>query len=473
MKKILVLFVACLVFSSVAFASFTDVKVGDFYFGAIEFLDEQDIVNGYQDGSFGYDSKINRAEMLKIVVGARFLNQDKSFLNNYSGEACFDDVVPNEWYTSYVCYAKSQGWVNGYEDGTFKPATFINFVEGLKIMMKVFGEEYPALDPWFKGVVDKASEKNLIPLTIKDFAQFITRAEMADLIARKLMDDEGELSSFLGSEKESLVVTYDSISKGEDLYGVLTECDGHICPEPVPYCEYQDAKYMDGDVLEKDDCTRCECNSDEFVCTDLCLSTRSEFSDYYEKVLDISNMDFAYDENGDGHFGFDLSNSGQAPIDNEDIRIYFLNSALEVLASYDATISVPVSGPAELRDMVVKMDEHPLGEVTFANMYLEGYYFGSVSIEPHKYQLSFSWHYAGTSYIDLLISDFVLADGQQFYTRCDSDNDPESPYFNVGSVNSIRIGELMNNTTYYCTVGLWEDDVKTLESEILEITTIE
>jgi len=51
---------------------------------------------------------------------------------------CFPDVN-DEWYAKYVCFAEEQGWVEGYSDGEFKPENEVNKVEALKMMLEVFG----------------------------------------------------------------------------------------------------------------------------------------------------------------------------------------------------------------------------------------------------------------------------------------------------------------------------------------------
>ncbi len=196
--------------------AFSDVNEGMFYEKAIEFLEDEGIVNGYSDGTFGYNKQINRAEFLKILIEAR--TSDKDFLETFGDESCFKDVRAGNWYTKYICFAKEYGVVDGYPDGSFKPANNINFVEATKIMLRVFEEDFDNGSPWYKGLVEKASEQNLIPLTISSFDQKITRSETADLIARKMKYEDGDLNDFLG-EKADVRVTYESIKSERNLTG--------------------------------------------------------------------------------------------------------------------------------------------------------------------------------------------------------------------------------------------------------------
>ncbi len=190
---------------------------GTKYFKAINFLSDEGVVNGYPDGTYKPNNSINRAEFLKIVVEAFYAAE----FETYSDKTCFTDVKAKEWYTKYVCFAKEQGIVNGYEDGTFKPASTINLVEALKITLKTFGYEYAASDPWYKGLVEKAASKNFIPVDFTSFGQMMNRGQMADLITRIIKTEKGEIGAYLEmlGLSTNQVVTYDSLSKGTNVEG--------------------------------------------------------------------------------------------------------------------------------------------------------------------------------------------------------------------------------------------------------------
>lgn len=90
-------------------------------------------MGGYSDSTFKPDSSLNRAELLKILVEGAGYTPDES---QYSD--CFNDVS-DEWFAKYACYAKEQGWIEGYSDGSFKPSSYVNKVEALKMLLEVFG----------------------------------------------------------------------------------------------------------------------------------------------------------------------------------------------------------------------------------------------------------------------------------------------------------------------------------------------
>ena len=60
---------------------FTDVTTGHDNYVAIKYLKENELIEGYEDGSFKPLKKINRAEALKIITGA--LSKEKKHNQKY------------------------------------------------------------------------------------------------------------------------------------------------------------------------------------------------------------------------------------------------------------------------------------------------------------------------------------------------------------------------------------------------------
>lgn len=113
--------------------TFSDVESGHDNYIAIEYLVSSGTLEGYSDGTFLPEKEVNRAELMKMLVAGQEISPDESLYKN-----CFSDVT-TDWYAKYVCYAKEGGWVNGYSDGTFKPANTVNKVEALKMIIQAYG----------------------------------------------------------------------------------------------------------------------------------------------------------------------------------------------------------------------------------------------------------------------------------------------------------------------------------------------
>lgn len=148
---------------------------------AIAYLKSQGIVKGYDDGTFLPDTTINRAEFMKIIIGAAVADP--------KGSGCFKDVK-DEWFAKYVCEAKNKGYVSGYPDGTFKPDLNISVVEASKIVAKAFelkidnNGAVTGSTPWFKPFVSSLAAKNAIPVSIDYPEKKVTRGEMSEIAWR-------------------------------------------------------------------------------------------------------------------------------------------------------------------------------------------------------------------------------------------------------------------------------------------------
>lgn len=229
------------------------------YEDAMWYVYDNGIVQGYEDGSYKPEQKINRAELLKIIVEAAY---DEADFEGYAGQSCFSDVPANEWYTPYVCFAKDEGIVEGYEDGTFRPAQEIIFVEALKITTVGFGNEYTKGTPWYKDTVDYAADMNVIPLDIDSFSEKLTRGQMAELITRILKYQESE-TAFEDYVADSMyyVVTFDTIDAGLDVEALVG----------TGACISDSTVYEDGESYDQNECTVCTCDNGNWLCTGLCM----------------------------------------------------------------------------------------------------------------------------------------------------------------------------------------------------------
>lgn len=156
---------------------FPDVYEGHVNEEAIQSLKDANIIEGYPDGNYQPSSDINRAEFTKILVGA--------ITDSPGGSNCFPDVK-DEWFAPYVCEAKNRGIIQGYPDGTFKPANSINFSEAAKIIANTYG--LPADDlggeRWYKEYVEALAGEKAVPLSVQFFDEDLTRDEMAEMIWR-------------------------------------------------------------------------------------------------------------------------------------------------------------------------------------------------------------------------------------------------------------------------------------------------
>jgi uncharacterized protein YgiM (DUF1202 family) len=162
--------------------------VGHAYETAIRYLANKKIVQGYADGSFLPNNTVNRAEFVKIIVGAVYgydPNKDPSGYDIYSGVS-FTDLTPKAWYIPYLCVAMEKNIISGYPDGTFRPASQINLAEASKILVNAFELTQSECKgcAWYVPYIKALQSQSYIPSTLKIFNQNVKRGEMAELIWR-------------------------------------------------------------------------------------------------------------------------------------------------------------------------------------------------------------------------------------------------------------------------------------------------
>jgi len=77
-------------------------------------------------------------------------NFTSSEYGEYADESCFSDVDAGQWFAEYVCFAKEKGIVAGYGDGTFVPEKTVTLNESLKMIYEGMGIDGPDPNATFK-----------------------------------------------------------------------------------------------------------------------------------------------------------------------------------------------------------------------------------------------------------------------------------------------------------------------------------
>ncbi|MRZ80004.1 DUF5011 domain-containing protein [Paeniclostridium sordellii] len=148
-------------------------------------------VNGYEDNTFRPDNSITRAEFVKLV--------NKYFEFNNKEDIKFSDINTNDWYYKDICIASKAGYINGYEDKTFRPNKTITREEVSKILISIKNKQdnvydklnkYPdknKVSNWAKPYVEGAIEQGYLKgndLGFLNPTNNITRAESVTILSR-------------------------------------------------------------------------------------------------------------------------------------------------------------------------------------------------------------------------------------------------------------------------------------------------
>lgn len=121
-----------------AAAGFSDVPTSNRFHDEIHYLVEQEIITGYEDGSFQPKRNVTRGEAAIMIGRALKLDGTKRTTK-------FKDVSKNYGASGYIASATAAGIIGGYPDGTFRPDQQIIRGDMAIILDRVFGLEFGSI----------------------------------------------------------------------------------------------------------------------------------------------------------------------------------------------------------------------------------------------------------------------------------------------------------------------------------------
>lgn len=166
---------------------FSDVTETHPYMQAIRWGKTSRVLNGYPDGTFQPDKTVNRAEFLKIVLEGKGVD-----VATATAPTKFTDVDENAWYAPYVRYAKANGIIQGYPDGSFKPSQPVNFAEALK--MAYVALDVPSTETggeWYEKFLRHAKKNSVLFSDNVNVGAGMSRKDVV-WIVYKMMNHTGE-----------------------------------------------------------------------------------------------------------------------------------------------------------------------------------------------------------------------------------------------------------------------------------------
>ncbi len=173
---------------------------GSRYQTAFNYLSKIGVAKGFPDGTVRPLQSLNRAEALKMTLAAheKFHSRVKFHREHPITLALFKDVTKNDWFAPLVETGFEAGLVNGYADGTFKPANTVRLSEGLALLFRAQNITVGSSEPWYKGYMDKAYEKNWLSKSETWAAdQYLTRGQFMDIVYRADKTRRENLTAFI------------------------------------------------------------------------------------------------------------------------------------------------------------------------------------------------------------------------------------------------------------------------------------
>ncbi|MBQ6262557.1 MAG: S-layer homology domain-containing protein [Clostridia bacterium] len=142
MKKIVSLFLVIVMIAGIAASfpvsadaselPFRDVKADDWFYPYVKYAYDNSLMKGKSDTVFGPKDKVTRAEIVTVFyrMAGGWCEYPEQYLR-------FTDVkrTSTEWYAPYVGWAKNEGLIDGYKDGSFRPGNPVTRQELAKLIV--------------------------------------------------------------------------------------------------------------------------------------------------------------------------------------------------------------------------------------------------------------------------------------------------------------------------------------------------
>ena len=198
-KRLLALLLVVLMLCPQTYASVANDLNGHWCRTEIETFLNKGLVQGYPDGRFRPDATVTRAEFIRMV------NSAFGFVRE--GTKTFTDVNADDWYSADLAAAARTGWFSGMPDGSAMPEATITRQEAAKLLVSMLGESRPGsfvmftdgqqVADWARDYVETAGALGIIegfPDGTFRPARSLTRAEtikMLSNIARQIYASAG------------------------------------------------------------------------------------------------------------------------------------------------------------------------------------------------------------------------------------------------------------------------------------------
>ncbi len=149
------------------------------YSSDIDFVTTNRIMQGNEKGELNLDDTITRAEFVKMLITAAQSGELDSLAGDT--EVLFRDVPETHWAKEYIDKAAACGFINGYEDGSFRPENNVTYVQAIKILLAVCGIDTQRTDYPY-GYLSAALDNGLLEGIDLDPDMPIKRGETARLM---------------------------------------------------------------------------------------------------------------------------------------------------------------------------------------------------------------------------------------------------------------------------------------------------
>lgn len=213
-----------------AHAEFSDVPGDHYAASAINYLQAEGIVSGYEDGTFKPSQAVNRAEAMKLIIAPLTEESDLEGITTTQ----FNDVSTDAWFLPYVEYGRSNSIIDGPpKKPAFNPGNTVIKAEFLKMLLLAndidpnsyseialpLSDDVTNVNEWFYPYMRYALTASMTSIskqgTLNPGAN-LTRADTAVLLYRLLKYKEGvRTQALLGTAEQEIIVVLGSLEKND------------------------------------------------------------------------------------------------------------------------------------------------------------------------------------------------------------------------------------------------------------------
>ena len=188
---------------------------------------EAGIINGYPDGTFRQDDYVKRSEFIKILNKTLGFKVKAKIIE-------FKDIKETDWYYEDLLVAIESGYINGFNDGTFRAEENITREQFCKIIATVL--DVVEL-PFNKEISDDVSEWAR-PFVNKVVSSRIMLLEEDNKFRAKEPITRGEvcavLANYIVKTLPSIDNPKDEDSTAEDIVTVLSRVNERLLSSVIP-----------------------------------------------------------------------------------------------------------------------------------------------------------------------------------------------------------------------------------------------
>ena len=210
-KILSLILVLCFAVSTFTYAStFPDVSENADYSEAVSLLSALKIINGYEDGTFGPEREVTRAEFTTMLV--RALGKSGIGSKDPAGMS-FLDLDAAAWAISDIRTAYDLKIINGMSETEFAPNAQVTVEQALKMIVCALGYYPMALQSvggnldaiWPAGYTNVASDLGIDFGIITGYNMPAKRSDIATMVFNSLEVDLMETKTYNGMERTEIL----------------------------------------------------------------------------------------------------------------------------------------------------------------------------------------------------------------------------------------------------------------------------